>query len=132
MQRERRNHVKRFSVKPFAAKLGIAGAISGGALLVLAAPASAIHCEVDNKPIGAGAITADELLNPNEAGKSGNLYYTGAFVTVPTTGEDTFIRGPKPFLPFAPDVQGTGSLPDEPHHNGHEENGVTLLDESPE
>lgn len=99
--------------------------ISAGALLTSAAPASAVHCYVTDKPTGAGAITFAEALDPNQAGKSGKAYYTGAFVTFPS-GDDVFIRGPEEFP--GPDVQGTGGLPQQPHDNGSEDHGVNSLD----
>lgn len=90
-----------------------------------AGQASAFHCYVANKPNGAGAGTEDDL---RMAGISDNLVYTGgAFVSTEETGldHDIFVRGQP--LPFDVGIQGAGTLPEQPHVSGDDENGVQSI-----
>lgn len=95
-------------------------AIVATALVVLmAGPALAFHCYVEDKPAGAGTGTFDDI---HQAGQSGKLYFTGAFLDV-GIGEDIFVRG----QPVDVGVQGIGTLPEAPHVSGSEEHGVNSL-----
>lgn len=98
-------------------------AIAAAALVVLmAGPAFAFHCYVEDKPAGAGAGTFADI---QPAGESGKLYITGAFLDGSEFGieEDIFLRG----QPVDVGVQGVGTLPQAPHDSGSEEHGVNSL-----
>jgi hypothetical protein len=87
---------------------------------LMAGPAFAFHCYVEDKPNGAGAVTFADL---KVAGNSGKLVAPGAFISTEVTGldHDLFIRGKPAEDPL---VVGEGSLPEQPHTRGSDEHGV--------
>ena len=98
-------------------KFAVTAALSTAIVLGTALPASALWCQVADKPVSAGSSSFNEMT----ANKAGNLVFKGAFVE--EDGVSFFIRGGDKSH-TADFGKQFGFIPETAECNGPEDHGV--------